>query len=62
MRNIRFVEMEYNISSEAMGIVIKEMRALMDKEKYDVHFPVECRYVAADGIWLSPYMKALFNL
>lgn len=54
MRSVRFNEMEYNIPSETMGTVIKEMRALMEKEKYAVHFPIECRYVAADGIWLSP--------
>lgn len=53
-RNVRFNEMEYSIPAEAMEQVIVEMRQLMDKENYAVHFPIECRYVAADDIWLSP--------
>lgn len=53
-RSVRFYEMEYNLPAEAMATVIHEMRDAMEREKFHVHFPVECRYVAADEIWLSP--------
>lgn len=53
-RNVRFNEMEYNLPAEAMADVVREMREAMEREKFHVHFPVECRYVAADDIWLSP--------
>ena len=53
-RLVRFNEMEYNIPADAMVPVIEEMRALMKKKRYHVHFPIECRYAKADDIWLSP--------
>lgn len=53
-RTVRFNEMEYSLPSESMTAVIREMREAMEREKFHVHFPVECRYVAADDIWLSP--------
>jgi len=53
-RIVRFNEMEYNLPAEAMADAIREMREAMEREKFHVHFPVECRYVAADDIWLSP--------
>lgn len=53
-RLVRFNEMEYNLPAEAMADVIREMRETMAREKHRVHFPIECRYVKADDIWLSP--------
>jgi len=53
-RIVRFHEMEYNVPAEAMSDVIADMRKAMEREKFHVHFPIECRYVAADDIWLSP--------
>jgi len=53
-RMVRFNEMEYNVPAEAMEDVIRDMRKAMDKQNFHVHFPVECRYVASDNIWLSP--------
>lgn len=53
-RLVRFHEMEYNVPAEAMADVIEEMRGALQKERYHVHFPVECRYAKADDIWLSP--------
>ncbi|MFD2117864.1 D-arabinono-1,4-lactone oxidase [Paenibacillus yanchengensis] len=54
VRNVRFLEMEYNVPAELLPVIIKEMRGVMKAEKFHVHFPIECRYVAADDIWLSP--------
>ncbi|GKU76329.1 FAD-binding oxidoreductase [Paenibacillus sp. L3-i20] len=53
-RSVRFNEMEYSVPKEAMTSVIREMREAMERERFHVHFPIECRYVAADDIWLSP--------
>jgi FAD-linked oxidoreductase len=53
-RTVRFNEMEYSLPKEAMTSVIREMREAMERERFHVHFPIECRYVAADDIWLSP--------
>ncbi|MDR6553911.1 D-arabinono-1,4-lactone oxidase [Paenibacillus qinlingensis] len=53
-RLVRFNEMEYNLPAEAMPAVIEEMRAKMTKNKYNVHFPIECRFAKGDDIWLSP--------
>ncbi|MFD0590328.1 D-arabinono-1,4-lactone oxidase [Paenibacillus sp. GCM10027627] len=53
-RLVRFNEMEYNVPAESMVPVIEEMRELMARRNYHVHFPVECRYAQGDDIWLSP--------
>lgn len=53
-RTVRFNEMEYNLPAEAMPFVIHEMREAMERERFHVHFPIECRYAAGDDIWLSP--------
>ncbi len=53
-RLVRFHEMEYSLPSEAMAEVIKEMQAALSKQRFHVHFPVECRYAKGDDIWLSP--------
>lgn len=53
-RLVRFNEMEYNLPIEAMEAVIREMREKMDREKYRVFFPIECRFAREDDIWLSP--------
>jgi FAD/FMN-containing dehydrogenase len=53
-RAVRFQEMEYNIPSEHFPAVLNEIRACIDKHKFAVHFPIECRFVHADDIWLSP--------
>ncbi|BBI35355.1 D-arabinono-1,4-lactone oxidase [Cohnella abietis] len=53
-RLVRFNEMEYNLPVEAMEPVIREMREKMALNKYNVHFPIECRFAKGDHIWLSP--------
>jgi FAD-linked oxidoreductase len=53
-RAVRFQEMEYNIPAEHFPAVLNEIRACIDKHQFAVHFPIECRFVQGDDIWLSP--------
>jgi FAD-linked oxidoreductase len=53
-RMVRFQEMEYNIPAERFKDVLAEIRQCIDKQQFRVHFPVECRFVHSDDIWLSP--------
>ena len=53
-RLVRFQEMEYNIPEEHFSTVLKEIAALIEQRNFRVHFPLECRWVAPDDIWLSP--------
>ena len=54
LRLVRFQEMEYNIPAEHMQTVMREIQECIEREKFAVHFPIECRFVQADDIWLSP--------
>ncbi|MEB9504028.1 D-arabinono-1,4-lactone oxidase [Bacillus anthracis] len=53
-RTVPFYEMEYSVPSKYMQAVVEEISNLIEKKKYKVHFPIECRYVKKDEIWLSP--------
>ena len=53
-RAVKFQEMEYNIPAAYFPAVLAEIRAVMKREKFNVHFPIECRFVHSDDIWLSP--------
>ncbi|BAH46557.1 putative FAD-dependent oxidoreductase [Brevibacillus brevis NBRC 100599] len=53
-RLVRFYEMEYCFPAEHMGEAIRELRKAIEQERFAVHFPLECRYVKKDDIWLSP--------
>lgn len=53
-RMVKFQEMEYNIPASDFPAVLAEIRAVMAREKFNVHFPIECRFVHSDDIWLSP--------
>lgn len=53
-RIVRFREIEYCIPLEHMGAALSEVRECIEKKKYKVHFPIECRTVKRDDIWLSP--------
>src|SRR5262249_42368167 len=53
-RLVRFQEMEYNLPTERFVEALEEVRACIDRERFQVHFPLECRFVRADDIWLSP--------
>ncbi|MGE7868134.1 D-arabinono-1,4-lactone oxidase [Bacillus paramycoides] len=53
-RTVPFYEMEYSVPSKYMRAAVEEISNLIEKKKYKVHFPIECRYVHGDDIWLSP--------
>lgn len=53
-RAVRFQEMEYNLPAEQFTAALAEIRACIAREQFNVHFPIECRFVRGDDIWLSP--------
>jgi FAD-linked oxidoreductase len=53
-RMVRFQEMEYNIPAEHTVAVIEEIQECIQQHQFQVHFPIECRFVHSDDIWLSP--------
>lgn len=53
-RWVRFQEMEYNIPVEHFTTVLTEVKRCIEKHNFEVHFPIECRFVRGDDIWLSP--------
>lgn len=53
-REVRFQEMEYNVPADHFTATLAEVRECIEREKFAVHFPVECRFVQKDDIWLSP--------
>lgn len=53
-RLVKFNEMEYSIPAEHMASAIRDINYVIQKYKFDVHFPIECRYVKGDDLWLSP--------
>jgi FAD-linked oxidoreductase len=58
-RWVRFNEMEYNIPAEHTAAAITEIRDCIERHNFEVHFPIEVRFVHADDIWLSPaYQRA----
>ena len=56
-RKVIFREIEYFIPLQSMKPAIQEIRDCIEVKKYHVHFPLECRTVKADDIWLSPAYK-----
>lgn len=53
-RMVKFQEMEYNLPAEHLPTVLQQVREIIKEHKINVHFPVECRFVKGDDIWLSP--------
>jgi FAD-linked oxidoreductase len=53
-RLVRFNEMEYNVPQEHFTTVIKEIEECINQHQFKVHFPIECRWVKADDILISP--------
>lgn len=53
-RLVKFNEMEYSFPANKMSIVLRDIKYLLEKNNLHVHFPIECRYVKGDDIWLSP--------
>jgi FAD-linked oxidoreductase len=53
-RAVKFQEMEYNVPAADFPAVLSEVRERIARERFNVHFPIECRFVRGDDIWLSP--------
>ncbi|MCS7074405.1 MAG: FAD-binding protein [Bacteroidia bacterium] len=53
-RLVRFYEMEYGVPAEYGPEVLRKIRDWIAKEKINVHFPLEYRYVKGDDILISP--------
>lgn len=53
-RLVRFYEMEYNLPVEHFKAAFQEVLACVEREKFKVHMPIECRWVKADDILISP--------
>jgi len=56
-RLVKFTEMEYNIPATAYTEVWDEVQKIVNSGKFDVHFPIESRWVKADNIMMSPAYK-----
>ncbi|MBW8738471.1 MAG: FAD-binding protein [Streptomyces turgidiscabies] len=52
-RRVRFVEMEYAVSREALVPALRELKAMVDRSDMRISFPVEVRTAPADDIALS---------
>lgn len=53
-RMVKFYEMEYNIPAQAYNDVLKDIIKVVKKKKFNIHFPVENRWVKQDDIFMSP--------
>jgi len=53
-RWVKFVEMEYGVPMEHFRDVIRDIEKELAASNHQVHFPIECRFVKGDDIWLSP--------
>lgn len=53
-RLVKFTEMEYNIPAEAYQDAFKEMRKMVNTKRFNIHFPIENRWVKGDDIFMSP--------
>jgi len=52
-RDVRFREMEYAIPVASLRPAFEALRALIDRERWPLSFPIEVRVAAADDRWLS---------
>lgn len=53
-RLVRFREMEYNIPAIHFEEAILAIKKVIEERQFRVHFPIECRFVKTDDMWLSP--------
>lgn len=52
-RIVRFYEMEHALPVEALVPALKEIRAMVDRKRYLLNFPVEVRFTKGDDVPLS---------
>jgi len=53
-RLVRFNEMEYNVPIESFKEVFLEIKDMLERKRFQVHFPTENRFLKGDDIYLSP--------
>ncbi len=53
-RVVRLQAMEYAIPIEHVQAALREIQSCIRQHRFHVHFPLGCRFVHADDIWLSP--------
>jgi FAD-linked oxidoreductase len=53
-RMVKFQEMEYSLPAENFVAALQAIEACIQRNRFLVHFPIECRFVQADDIYLSP--------
>jgi FAD-linked oxidoreductase len=53
-RLVRFAEMEYAIPRSDAPAAVREVRRVIEERGFRISFPLECRVVAPDDIFLSP--------
>jgi L-gulonolactone oxidase len=53
-RLVRFAEMEYAIPRADAPAAVREVRRVIEESGFRISFPIECRVVAPDDIFLSP--------
>jgi FAD-linked oxidoreductase len=56
-RNVRFNEMEYHLPAELGLKALQEVRIAVESKFPEVFFPIECRFIKGDDIWLSPFYQ-----
>ncbi|WP_335872969.1 D-arabinono-1,4-lactone oxidase [Bacillus sp. 2205SS5-2] len=54
VRTVKFNEMEYCVPRQNIRPVLEKILEMIKQENIAVHFPVECRFVKEDDLWLSP--------
>ena len=55
VRFVRFNEMEYEIPAAEGVECLRELKDWIEKDRPEVHFPIEFRYVKGDDIPISPF-------
>ncbi|XRE43211.1 hypothetical protein ACIVBQ_001415 [Tenacibaculum discolor] len=53
-RMVKFHEMEYNIPAETYQDVFKDVQKIVNSKKFNIHFPIENRWVKGDDVYMSP--------
>ncbi len=53
-RLVKFNEMEYNVPIESYKDVWKDIKKIVNSKRFNIHFPIENRFVKGDDILLSP--------
>jgi len=56
-RPVRFNEMEYTVPAEAGPECLRELLRTIRERELPICFPIECRFVREDDVWLSMFHR-----